>query len=69
MVVFVPPVYYGSTTACFNLHYFALFLQNCDRKTDNVNADLVRKNMKRYDLKSPFLLDGNLPGDVSHEAV
>jgi len=51
------------------LYYFALFLQNCDRKTDNVNAELARKNMKRYDTKSPFLLGGNLSSDVSHEAV
>ena len=60
---------YVGTTACLNLYYFALFLQNCDRKTDNVNAELARKNMKRYDTKSPFLLDGNLSSDASHEVV
>ena len=34
-----------------------------------MNAELARKNMKRYDTKSPFLLGGNLPSDASHEAA
>lgn len=35
----------------------------------NVHADLVRENMRRHDPRSPFLIGGELPGDVIHEAV
>ena len=35
----------------------------------NVHADLVRKNMRRHDPRSPFLIGGELPGDVIHEAA
>lgn len=35
--------WYGSTTtACFNLHYFAQFRQNCDRKTENTREKRCR---------------------------
>ena len=34
----------------------------------NTNPELVRENMRKHDPKSPFLLGGNLPGDVIHEA-
>ena len=35
----------------------------------NTDAALVKKNMKCHDPKSPFLLGGNLSGDVIHEVV
>ena len=35
----------------------------------NVHADLVRKNMRRHDPRSPFLIGGELPGDVIHVAA
>lgn len=35
----------------------------------NTDAALVKKNMKCHDPKSAFLLGGNQPGDVIHEAV
>lgn len=35
----------------------------------NVHADLVRENMRRHDPRSPFLIGGELPGDVIHEAA
>ena len=35
----------------------------------NTDPDLVKRNMKCHDSKSPFLLGGILPGDVIHEAV
>ena len=34
----------------------------------NTNAALVKENMKKHDPLSPFLLGGNMPGDVIHEA-
>ena len=34
----------------------------------NTNADLVKENMRKHDPASPFLLGGNMPGDVIHEA-
>lgn len=34
----------------------------------NVHADLVRENMRKHDPRSPFLIGGELPGDVIHEA-
>ena len=34
----------------------------------NANAALVRENMKKHDLKSPFLIGNSQPGDVIHEA-
>ncbi len=34
----------------------------------NTNADLVKENMRKHDPESPFLLGGNMPGDVIHEA-
>jgi hypothetical protein len=34
----------------------------------NSNAELVRTNMRKHDPKSPFLIGGNMPGDVIHEA-
>ena len=35
----------------------------------NVHTDLVRENMRRHDPRSPFLIGGELPGDVIHEAA
>ena len=34
----------------------------------NTNAALVKENMRKHDPASPFLLGGNMPGDVIHEA-
>jgi hypothetical protein len=34
----------------------------------NSNAALVKENMKRHDPTSPFLLGGNMQGDIIHEA-
>jgi len=34
----------------------------------NVHADLVRENMRKHDPRSPFLIGGELRGDVIHEA-
>ena len=34
----------------------------------NSNEVLVRKNMKRHNPESPFLLGDSMPGDVVHEA-
>ena len=34
----------------------------------NADSNLVRRNRKLHDPSSPFLLGGNLPGDVIHEA-
>lgn len=34
----------------------------------NVHADLVRENMRKHNPRSPFLIGGELPGDVIHEA-
>lgn len=35
----------------------------------NVHADLVRENMRKHDPRSSFLIGGELPGDVIHEAA
>ena len=34
----------------------------------NTNAAFVKENMRKHDPASPFLLGGNMPGDVIHEA-
>ena len=34
----------------------------------NTNAAFVKENMGKHDPASPFLLGGNMPGDVIHEA-
>lgn len=34
----------------------------------NTNAGLVKVNMKKHDVKSPFLIGNVMPGDVIHEA-
>lgn len=34
----------------------------------NTDALLVKENMRKHDLSSPFLLGGSMPGDVIHEA-
>lgn len=35
----------------------------------NANADLVKRNRKRHDPNSPFLLGTSMPGDHIHEAM
>ena len=34
----------------------------------NANTGLVKANMKRHDPKSPFLIGGDMPGDIIHVA-
>ncbi|MCI5648061.1 MAG: DUF1848 domain-containing protein [Fusicatenibacter sp.] len=34
----------------------------------NTNAALVKENMRKHDPASPFLVGGNMPGDVVHKA-
>ena len=35
----------------------------------NVNPVLVKENMRKHNPDSPFLIGGNMPGDIVREAI